>query len=169
MGRPRSEIPYEERMLGYRDKQKRRRDNYRSLGLCSCCGSGLDIPGRVQCSVCIGKAKEAYSRNLDRRRDYQRAYQRRLKSDMVEAYGGECLCCGETESSMLTIDHIFEDGAEERRGFMGLGSGAYRTLKKMGYPKDRYQLLCFNCNVAKYHQGVCPHSGKAIFDQKETP
>jgi hypothetical protein len=30
-------------------------------------------------------------------------------------------------------------------------------VKAAGYPKDRYQLLCHNCNMAKGFYGLCPH------------
>lgn len=29
-------------------------------------------------------------------------------------------------------------------------------LKKMGFPKDAFRLLCFNCNMGR-RLGPCPH------------
>ncbi|MGI0024681.1 MAG: hypothetical protein ACREA4_05990, partial [Nitrososphaera sp.] len=47
-----------------------------------------------------------------------------LKKRVYEAYGGNlCTCCGETEPSFLTIDHIYEDGAEHRRSIRGTQGG----------------------------------------------
>lgn len=37
------------------------------------------------------------------------------------------------------------------------GSALYYYLKEKGFPKDRYQCLCMNCNAAKYYRGICPH------------
>ena len=38
------------------------------------------------------------------------------KEQVYEAYGGyKCACCGETEPMFLSIDHIDNNGAEERR------------------------------------------------------
>jgi hypothetical protein len=31
-------------------------------------------------------------------------------------------------------------------------------FEKQGFPnKDRYQVLCYNCNCAKDKNGICPH------------
>ena len=35
-------------------------------------------------------------------------------------------------------------------------------LKKLGYPKDGYQLLCHNCNCAKGWYGACPHTEERV-------
>jgi len=74
----------------------------------------------------------------------------RRKMEVMAEYGGKCVECGETHLEFLTIDHINNDGAERRKelGING-GSALYSWLKKNGYPKDNYQILCFNCNVAK--------------------
>jgi hypothetical protein len=68
-------------------------------------------------------------------------------------YGGKCVCpgCDVTEPTFLVIDHIFNDGFKERSHGSVLPS-----LKRRGYPRDRYQLLCHNCNHAK-RLGTCPH------------
>ena len=81
-------------------------------------------------------------------------------------YGGEnsqCVCCGERESIFLAIDHIYNNGAEERKKLknVGITGGAafYFWLRKNGYPKG-YQVLCYNCNIGKYRCGECPHKTK---------
>lgn len=34
----------------------------------------------------------------------------------------------------------------------------FAVLKRLGWPRDRYQLLCANCNFGKLmNGGVCPH------------
>jgi hypothetical protein len=80
------------------------------------------------------------------------------KIETLAAYGNKCICCGEAASIFLTIDHINDNGAEERRQLNNPGGHRfYRLLKKQGYPKDNYQILCFNCNHAKHVLGKCPH------------
>lgn len=81
-----------------------------------------------------------------------------LRKEMIEAYGGKCQCCGEDEPLFLELDHIKNDGHKHRRT-IGRGSGVtYRTLKKAGWPRGDYQLLCANCNAGKARNGgVCPH------------
>lgn len=90
---------------------------------------------------------------------------RHERTMMIEAYGGKCVCCGETIPEFLTIDHINNNGADHRRKIrprrpeIGGGSGVdfYRWLRQHGYPQEEYQLLCYNCNCAKGYFGQCPH------------
>ena len=88
-------------------------------------------------------------------------YAFRQKVEVFAEYGGKCATCGESRTEFLTIDHIHNDGAEQRKkmGISG-GSSIYAWLKKNGYPKDEFQALCFNCNVAKgiLHRRSKPYS-----------
>lgn len=79
----------------------------------------------------------------------------KLRIEMVQAYGGKCLHCREDDPIVLTLDHINDDPAPEyadcgksARG----GHALYDKLRRQGWPKDRFQLLCFNCNMRKEHQ-----------------
>jgi hypothetical protein len=89
--------------------------------------------------------------------------QDRCREQVFEAYGGyKCNCCGETERMFLSIDHINNDGAEERRSgkYNGGGSAFYNWLRKSKFPQG-YQVLCMNCQVGKHRNGgVCPHQRK---------
>jgi len=85
-------------------------------------------------------------------------FRRRLKLEVLSHYShGEprCACCGIKEIEFLTLDHINDDGKEDRKNH-GLGAVFYARMKKLGYP-DHLQVLCFNCNIARSHFGVCPH------------
>lgn len=80
-----------------------------------------------------------------------------LRKETFDAYGGRCACCGEDQLEVLTIDHVNNDGAEHRK-ITGAGSRFYAWLRKEGFPQDgRFQILCFNCNIAKKIYGTCPH------------
>jgi hypothetical protein len=81
----------------------------------------------------------------------------RIKAAIILAYGSCCKCCGEANRNFLTIDHIYNDGAKERKETKREGLAFYRWLQKQGYPQDRYQLLCMNCNWGKRLNGRCPH------------
>ncbi len=84
-------------------------------------------------------------------------YRARLRSEMIEAYGGKCSCCGETEPLFLQLDHINNDGHLDRK-VNKTSAKLWAKLKKAGWPKDRHQLLCANCNFGKLmNDGICPH------------
>jgi len=96
------------------------------------------------------KYKDIWNKN-------RREKNRTLKLQIIHEYGGKCVCCGITQIEFLTIDHIYGGGNKERRE-AGKGMCAlYRQLIAQNFPKDRYQLLCFNCNIAKGFFGKCPH------------
>lgn len=82
------------------------------------------------------------------------------KDQVYAAYGGyKCTCCGETEPMFLSIDHIDNNGAAERKSgkYSGSGTGFYQWLRKSGFPPG-YQVLCMNCQIGKHKNGgVCPH------------
>ena len=83
---------------------------------------------------------------------------RRLKLDMIEAYGNVCECCGENIPEFLALDHINGGGTKERNRISNSsGSGFYRKMKKRGWPKNGYRLLCHNCNLSLGFFGYCPH------------
>ena len=101
------------------------------------------------------------------RRKYQKNYQRKVRQEAINAYGGRCSCCGETEVYFLAIDHIFGGGnriqrerGEAHRG----GYNFYLQLKKLGYPQREYRVLCHNCNMGReVNGGVCPHQKQPEF------
>lgn len=76
----------------------------------------------------------------------------KVKRLAMEAYGGKCSCCGESDLRFLTIDHEHNDGTRDPR--------LYQTLKNEGYPKDRgLRVHCYNCNMGRRStiQRLCPH------------
>ncbi len=79
-----------------------------------------------------------------------------LRLQMVVAYGGNCECCGETEPKFLCIHHVNGDGKVDRANGYG-GVSLFAKLRREGWPRERYKLLCHNCNNAIRVVGVCPH------------
>ena len=59
-----------------------------------------------------------------------------------------CVCCHETFETFLTLDHVNNDGAEDRKK-RGSGSKLYNYLNKKNYPVG-FQVLCFNCNFGRW-------------------
>ena len=85
---------------------------------------------------------------------------RREVRDLVyRTYGGyRCACCGETEPTFLSIDHVNNDGAQHKRECkISTGEQLYRWLARNGFPPG-FQVLCMNCQWGKRNNnGVCPH------------
>jgi len=157
------------------------------LGLCTHCGRVPSNATRTLCTSCHIK-KLTYNRRAKRNQlmtakqlqqkrvgdvRYRAAHPKRLKrsakasrdklkQQVISHYGGHCACCGESEIAFLTIDHINNDGRDDRMqltGFNKGGSGFYRSVRQRGYPTG-YQVLCWNCNLAKALYGSCPHNSK---------
>ena len=80
----------------------------------------------------------------------------KLRKDVLGNYSKgkiKCNCCGEKEIKFLALDHINNNGKQERKKW---GSSLYARLRKLNYPKG-YQVLCHNCNMAKAFYKICPH------------
>lgn len=73
------------------------------------------------------------------------------KDDTIAMYGGKCKLCGlDGPRHMLTLDHIKENGADERR-ILRNTKAVYRRAR-MCYQPDVYQVLCIGCNWNKRHE-----------------
>lgn len=121
---------------------------------CRSCGGRATRDG-ARCLVCHrARPRQTRAEKLA----FLRQWQARVKDEVFTAYGGyRCACCGVSEPVFLVIDHIADDGHDERKrlGTKG-GMGQYWYLRKRGFPAG-YQVLCQNCNWAKAHGG-CPHA-----------
>jgi hypothetical protein len=87
----------------------------------------------------------------------QQVERKALRERILKEYGCKCACCGETEPEFLVMDHISGNGAEHCRSIPGGRAYLYEWLEKNGYPKDNYQLLCWNCNQSKGTTSSCVH------------
>lgn len=127
---------YDQYVAASRERDKSRKES----GLCRQCGKN-EVTDRARCSRCT---------------EINRRHLQKLKSMVFAAYGNQCECCGETEKSFLTIDHVNDDGKEHRKSIRS--NRIYHWLKKNGFPKDGFRLLCFNCNCGRrVNGGICPH------------
>jgi len=110
------------------------------------------------CSRCVSKAR--YDQDPETARRQSRESQARMRAqrraELVEAYGGRCACprCPETNQAFLTLEHVNGDGKAHR---LKVGSHTYADLRRQGFPKDGYTLLCWNCNAATRFGRPCPH------------
>lgn len=152
-------------------QQSERRRLRLDQGLCGRCGKNPFTQNTQLCDACrayhrqyaagewrtkYGKKKRQQrliawrKRNPDKAREYVRAHYQRARKKVFDRYGRVCRCCGESREEFLTIDHINNDGKNDRSNF-------YKTIVKLGFP-DNLQTLCWNCNHAKYIYGTCPHA-----------
>ena len=90
---------------------------------------------------------------------------RLLRSDALAAYGGKCVCCGETTYEFLCIDHVGGGGSQHRKS-IGV-SNIYPWLAKQGYPPG-FRVLCHNCNMADGFYGECPHQAGTTLPSTES-
>ena len=71
-----------------------------------------------------------------------------------------CVCCGTNIEVMLTIDHV--EGAKVgpfgQKGHIMRGMALYKWIVDHHFPEGMFQVLCYNCNMAKYRLGQCPHN-----------
>jgi 5-methylcytosine-specific restriction endonuclease McrA len=97
---------------------------------------------RAQCKKCFD------TKYSPKERDNRKS--RRIK--VIQMYGGRCAVCNDSLIEHLTIDHINGNGFEERKIWRNSNS-MYLELQRRGYPKENYQVLCWNCNTSKHIYG----------------
>jgi hypothetical protein len=101
-------------------------------------------------------AQRSYARNSTVRAAKAKDTRQQLRQLFISAYGGACACCGEDTYEFLTLEHKNRDGAAHRAAVGNTAHAVLLDLQKRNWPKDDYELLCFNCNRASW-LGVCPH------------
>lgn len=93
-------------------------------------------------------------RNRDEIRSKSREYRQATRNTVLDYYGGVCELCGTNDREVLTVDHIWDDGAAHRKQVQA--SAIFTWLIKNQFPPG-FRILCFNCNH-KAHQ-VCKSTG----------
>jgi hypothetical protein len=132
-----------------RERIRKKKALHLAEGLCVDCGRLRDCHSLNYCSRCL-TSRDSTGRS------------RELRAQVLGAYSGEtlsCVCCGEQQRAFLTLDHVNNGGRAHRRR-MG-NQGVYHELRRNGYPPG-FQILCFNCNLARGSYGACPHASEAI-------
>lgn len=85
------------------------------------------------------------------RKEWRRDRYQKLRKIVLQHYGGDppkCADCGCNIYEVLELDHINNDGAQERKR-MRNSSHLYQEIIKKDYPSI-YQVLCKNCNWLKF-------------------
>ena len=104
-------------------------------GLCPYCGK-VKAKEFVTCYKCRKKNRACLCRQRSRARN-----------EVIQRYGGKCVCCGEAHAALLAIDHK-KGGGNRHRQKMVSQLRLYNSIIAAGFPTD-YELLCHNCNVRK--------------------
>lgn len=78
---------------------------------------------------------------------YNRNFRAMLKKTVFDKYGSNCVQCGESDLDVLCIDHIHNDGRDDRIRF-DCSLAFFKHLDRNTI-SDRYQILCYNCNCTK--------------------
>ena len=131
------------------EHQRNRRNARKLKGLCVYCGKNPKSQTTLACNQCAIKPWRIPPYSKEKRVE--------LKRETFIHYGGAfCVCCGEDDLRFLSLDHINNDGAHQRRR-LKTGINIYNWIKARGYP-PQFQVLCMNCNFGKHiNKGVCPH------------
>ena len=112
-----------------------------------------------KCKTCCNNYERIRKRTWYKSKniEVQKSFKRRRKLQLIRAYGGKCTCCGETHFELLQIDHV-NGGGRQHRKRLTIHMSAH--LRKLGYPKKGYRLLCSNCNSSLGLYGYCPHKNE---------
>ena len=126
------------------------------------------------CKSCAKIKRTEWYRNKPNRLEWRRAQEKpelrvkcekrrsarayALRLEMIAAYGGKCSCpgCEVMEPKFLSLEHLNGGGNAHRRKFHR-ASLTWQDLKNQGWPQEGYTLLCWCCQMAKTHFGICPH------------
>ena len=133
-----------------------RTKTYKLNRLCAT-GCGRPLVGTYKCQYHIDKTKQNYQE---------------LKQQVLDHYGNQCNCCGESQYEFLTFDHINNDGFKQRKQYYDenkrkKGGASFismlgaKNIRSGNFPID-IQILCWNCNCAKGFFGFCPHQTDKI-------
>lgn len=160
-------------------------------GLCVACGKTQPVTGNRRCQPCREKrAKVSQSQKnrcpegicrqccirpcLDElascgmcrergRKKMQETY-RDIRREVLQIYGGRCVCCGNSNPKYLQLDHVNNDGGMERKQLPPhvRGGQFYKYVLKLGYIRSDLQLLCANCHNARRYGGCTSEDHPSI-------
>ena len=112
----------------------------------------------ARCHECdLAYHRQHYRDNRQKYIDKARAWNLKMKQELLDHYGSECACCCESEPMFLELDHVNGGGTTHRKE-VGGGSRFWGWIKRNNFPEE-YQILCSNCNSGKHRNGgICPHN-----------
>ena len=167
-------MPYKDR-ADKNENERKRLLRRKERGVCVTCARKAQGKG-IRCGRCgelhLRLQNERMRTSPTKRKiasERMRRWKDSLRKQIIIGYGGKCKCCGETIPEFLTLDHKKNDGAECRKtqGHKSYGPTLYLRLVRENFPKEEFQLLCWNCNCAiGIFRGECPHKRKKAHDTR---
>jgi len=91
--------------------------------------------------------KEYRVKSIEKIRKNNDRYNHNLRQQVVDYLGGKCVKCGFDDNKDLQIDHINGGGYQEMKNLSA--KQRYRLVLQTKKEKNKYQLLCANCNWIK--------------------
>lgn len=82
-------------------------------------------------------------------RAYQRQRSKRIRLEAIDLLGGVCQTCGFSDVRALQFDHINGGGSKDRVKSGNSSYVASLIIKNFPESKNKYQVLCANCNWIK--------------------
>lgn len=126
------------------------------MKICTNCNSFPAKTNSTWCKNCHANYQKEYRsrpENKDRFNRDATKRRRQRRKDVIDKYGGKCVCCGESQYEFLSIDHVNGNGKNHREN---LRHNLISWLRN-NEVSEEFQILCHNCNQAKGHYGTCPH------------
>ena len=100
------------------------------------------------CKQCHNASNaKSFLKHKQKRHQTNRLRLQSLIREFIAAYGGACECCGETEWTFLTVDHMTPSSRKPHKT-RGTLSMLY-NLRRRKWPREGYRLHCFNCNLGR--------------------
>lgn len=142
-----------------KERMIERRAELEAKGLCVNCARNK--AGAFTLNARYNRAVQKYCYSCAvKRSEAAKSRLKAVRAAVLDLYGAECACCGETEPIFLTIDHINNDGHKERGKWgRNLTSSEMICRRLLKQKRDDIQILCYNCNCGKQRAGKCPHTG----------
>jgi hypothetical protein len=136
------------------------------VGLCKYCGknppdsSGKKghrpgAPPSNVCAPCKKKRFETYRNRPYNSAECHRDYRVLVKRTVFEKYGNKCAICSEHRWECLTIDHVNQDGKQDRLANPRSGAQWFMQLKREPRRQD-LRVLCMSCNWSIAQWGYSP-------------
>ena len=121
---------------------------------------------QVLCWNCqyIKRQEEVSPKNPTKRQLQCKEIKRSLKLECLSHYGDICFC-GEDNLTLLTLDHVNDDGAEHRRN---INQNFYTYLRQNNFPNDPpLQVLCIKCQYRKMYDENGKRKKRPTIDHKD--